>query len=354
MPLISFPLLRKELLEQANRKRTYALRVIFVMIMGSIFLIAISNASSSTGNIDLWQLRNIGSTIMIVVITCQFIVVLVILPASAATVITVEKERHSLELIMLTKLHPWEIIFQKYFSRIIPAVMFIFLSMPLIAVAYAFGGMNINSLGYLIAELFILIFYIGSLGVLFSAFFRSSITAIIITYISITLSLIMFFTNGIEFRRFFNFEDYIIKWFLIQGVVIAIALPLAIRYLKSRKFVQKGNPLLRIFNSWDLFWKKMNTITGNIEIIKSDNYQLPWINPIRWYEKYKRPSGRLHYLTRIIVLFSLPVVVFFLLGLTFGVYHSGPSGQILMIVLLSIITITKNKTRDWMFFLLHL
>ena len=195
---------------------------------------------------------------------------------------------------MLTRLHPWEIVFQKYFSRIIPIIMFIFLSLPLMAVAYALGGFEVEALGYLFAELIILIFFVGAIGIICSTYFRSSVTAIIFTYINVGAFIGVFFIiPNLSYQYRGSMNGYLTFWMVVQGIFVLIALPLSVHFLKTRRHHRKGNPMLRLFNNLDKFWKDLNSVTGGVEIIKSDNYQLPWINPIRWYEKYKRPSRQI-------------------------------------------------------------
>ena len=299
---LSLPLLSKELLEQANRKRTYWFRGVFAFLIVLFFMLSLwDEGLTSPDKMDLWRLHRIGQNIMQMVVVCQYAAVFLLLPASSATVISSEKERYSLELLLLTDMKPWQIILQKYLSRIIPVVMFLMLTLPLLAVCYAFGGIRYDELSQMMLVLFTFIFYIGAWGVFHSSLCRNSVSAILMTYFSLGIITIAYsILIPMLAYKLFRFSFVHAIWFFAASFWIQIPFLLwaAKAFLKSRRAPKKGNPFLRILQRIDRFWKRCNTVTGGIEVIKSDEYRLPEQDPIAWYEKYKRPSGRKHYLAR--------------------------------------------------------
>ncbi len=68
------------------------------------------------------------------------------MPIVTAGALTTEKERETLALLLLTTLTPRQIVLQKYASRMTPIMSFVFLSFPLMAITYTFGGVTIEEL----------------------------------------------------------------------------------------------------------------------------------------------------------------------------------------------------------------
>lgn len=347
----SFPLLNKELTEQANRKRTYLLRVVMVATMGISLVIFLLSSLSKVKQIgyDPFVMEKISNGILVITIVCQVLAILVLLPISMATSITVEKERNSLELLLLTRMKPWTIIFQKYFSRLIPIFMFLFLSLPMIAIAYSFGGCDFKNVKYIIIGLCFLIFYIGAWAIMWSSFCRTSSGAVILTYITLALNLFIFWILlppwwYYSYSRYQNrFEIYFVKWYWVQAILTLILLPLSVIFLKTRIHPKRRDFFLVFLHKLDAFWKVINNRFGGIEFVESTNCNLPEMNPIQWYEKYKRPAGRIHYLFRIVLLISIPSLGIGIFScIAYNSYYIGEYISMALLIFSSIFLILKS------------
>ncbi len=176
----SFPLLGKELMEQANRKATYIMRFILIIVTGLALFFFINSQDIS----NVYVYSAIGEQMFLVVMFCQLFAAVVILPGTMAAVITSEKENNSLELLFLTQMKPWEIIAQKYLGRIIPILMFFFLGLPFLAIAYTFGGINNEEIYYVIIFFFCMILQIGAFSIMLSAYFSTTAASVISSYIA--------------------------------------------------------------------------------------------------------------------------------------------------------------------------
>jgi hypothetical protein len=172
------PLLAKELTEQAARRRTYVIRTIygalFVFIASLTF---ISYAGATLGN-PLAVLGQ-GREIFRVLVSIQFLGVYLFMPAITCGVLTAEKERNSLGLLFLTRMGPWAIVFEKLASRLVPMFTFLLLSLPVLAFAYALGGISWSSMIIAVWCLSITVLQTGSLALCCSAFFRTTPAALI-------------------------------------------------------------------------------------------------------------------------------------------------------------------------------
>jgi ABC-type transport system involved in multi-copper enzyme maturation permease subunit len=281
-----------------------------VATMGISLLLFVFSSLSNAKEIGYnpTEMQKISHGIFLITLVCQFLALGVLLPISMATSITMEKERNSLELLLLTKMKVWTIIMQKYLSRVIPAFMFLFLSFPMIAIAYSFGGFDIDSVKYIIFELFFSIFYVAAWAILWSSFCRRSSGAVILTYITIAINGLLFF---LLYPRPWSYslapiEAYFMQWYWVEAILTIILLVLAAIFLKTRVHTRRRNLFLSALSKLDAFWKAVNHKLGDVEFLESDNYKFPKMNPIIWYEKYKKPTGRIGYLFRIFLLLLIP------------------------------------------------
>jgi formate-dependent nitrite reductase membrane component NrfD len=99
-------MLRKELVERAARKRTYVMRIVYAVAFFGMFLFTYRNlfAFSFYGDDAMQGLRALGrgDEIYRSVLVIQIFGILLFLPAMMCGLITDEKERGTLPLLLLT------------------------------------------------------------------------------------------------------------------------------------------------------------------------------------------------------------------------------------------------------------
>src|SRR6267142_3798273 len=120
MPInFGLPLLAKELIEQAARRRTYVIRVAYASLLffsAFVFFFDTLRVGSASPLAVLGKGREMFETL----VRLQFGGVYLFMPAITCSVLTLEKERASLPLLFLTRLGPWTIVLEKLMSRVIP------------------------------------------------------------------------------------------------------------------------------------------------------------------------------------------------------------------------------------------
>ena len=296
------PLLTKELIEQSARKRTYILRVIYAIALYGATLWAFYQQLGSLNGSGLSILGQ-GRQLFVSLAWFEFAGIYVFLPAMTCSVLTAEKERDTLGLLLLTKLGPWTIVFEKLFSRLDPMASFVLLSLPLLAVAYSLGGIEFGDIAQLMWVLAITALQVGTFAVLCSAWFRTTAAAFLATYLlgSVTIvvsalvyqlllrpgfefwfqfllsapahqwlfssnhprPIIMAFgpsiLNGGEFsmNRTQTFLDCVVMTIPLFGTSV-LYLTLARIVLWRRAFVEPKNVLLKLFKSLDGFFHRAN------------------------------------------------------------------------------------------------
>lgn len=296
------PLLVKELNEQAYQRRTYIIRFVYAAIL---FTVACGLFYGNLGNAnDNTSILGRGQEMFQWLVLIQFWSICLVLPAMTCGAIASEKERNSLGLLILTTLRPWEILFQKLASRLIPIFTFLLLSFPLMAIAYSFGGVTLAELQGAIIFLLFTCLQVGVLSLMCSAYFRTTTEAFVATYLLLALSL------AFRIGPFVNSSNWAESWeFLsIYRLLYLTALWMAaVFFLQRRAFIQPRNVMLQFFRFLDGIFNEANQITGGVVLVRdTDSY--PADNPISWRETRKKSLGTVRYLFRVLVVLELPIL----------------------------------------------
>ena len=364
---IGLPLLTKELIEQSTRKRTYVVRFLFAIALYGITLSLFQNQIGSW-NASGYHILGKGRILFQSLAWLEFGAIYLFLPAMTCSVLTAEKERDTLALLLVTKLGPWTIIVEKLFSRLIPMATFGLLSMPLLAIAYSIGGVESDDIAKLIWLLTITAFQVGTFAVLCSAWFRTTGSAFLAAYLLGALAIMasgLFFEFGCHFwiRTFFadKLSNAMNEWLfqfncphvallafgpsilngaeITSGLNIGISatgrqsildcvlmaapmfgmslvnLALARFVLWRRAFVRPKSFMLQFFQTLDRLFQRVNNnrITRGVEFFRGSAF-LPTEEPISWRETSKRPLGTVRYLIRILLILEVPLL-FLIVGI---------------------------------------
>ncbi|MHC4251368.1 MAG: ABC transporter permease [Planctomycetota bacterium] len=174
------PVLMKDLTELAARRRTYIVRSVYASLLFMAFALFFMAEVSQRGL--EYRLMGAGRDMLEFLTIVQLVGVYLFLPAMVAPCIAGEKERGTLGLLFTTDLGPWEILVQKYLGRLAPMFMFLLLSLPLMAVAYTYGGFSSERLLLAAYVIFTTCMQIAAWALMWSAFCRNTSEATGATY----------------------------------------------------------------------------------------------------------------------------------------------------------------------------
>lgn len=175
------PLFRRELTEQAQRKRTYVLRCLCTVVFALVFMTAFMMFLSE--DVPVVRLLGSGRRIFVALMITMMVAVLALTPALACSAISLEKEKQTLGLLMVSRLSPWTIIFEKLLSRMTPMVTLLLAATPLFALTYVLGGVEVRQLILGGWVLFATVAQITAIALLCSAVLDSALAAFWGTYV---------------------------------------------------------------------------------------------------------------------------------------------------------------------------
>ncbi len=366
------PLLRRELIELSNRRRTYIVRFLGAIIILSIVMMqyfrvmeTISQATNPAGGWVANKFNGSGGVIFNALVPMLFHSVQLLMPALICGAVTIEKERNTLGTLFVTRLSPMTIILEKLASRLVPMLTFLLLTFPVLAFVYSLGGVDttvlLSTLWLLLCEC---VFY-ASIGLLCSSWFSTTASAFICSYIVVGMIVMFSQILGLGYRypvvtpfdvwnfSFGGMNEYNVYmsnrgWLqqvlfealressaaagglLMTRVMLLILMSvpsllasaffvlLARFFLIRRAFVSSSSVLLRVFKRVDTFFTKLNdNTTGGIVLIK-DYDSLPLFDPVAWRERSKKSLGKARYLFRVLIVLEGPVLFMCLATATFS------------------------------------
>ena len=176
------PLLTREMLQQAQRRSTYIVRMSAAAGLTAVALLVLAEQWWRHGRFqNPFALLGGGRYLLEAVVCTLFTGIYGLLPLLSCGAITDERERNSLDLLLLTRLGPWAIIFEKILSRLVLMATLVLLSLPILAFAYSLGGVDENALPGTVWLLFLTSFHVIAVSVLASTVCRSTIAAYLLT-----------------------------------------------------------------------------------------------------------------------------------------------------------------------------
>lgn len=183
--MFELPLLKRELIESAQKKRTYLLRSICLVIFGLVFLTVYFQSTNRASNIT--RLLGSGQDMNIALWASSLFAIFALAPAMSCSAISSEMEKQTLGILLISKLSPWKIVVEKICSRMLPLLSLVVVVCPLLAISYLFGGTSVWQLCCGVYILLFVVLQITSVSVFCSVVFRKSQAAFWMTYIVLLL-----------------------------------------------------------------------------------------------------------------------------------------------------------------------
>ena len=182
---------KNEMKANVRSVRFFLVLFAFNSILSALSFLAfagIMNQSRYFGQIS--GLTNIYSTMAYI----ELAMFMLIIPTITAGSITGEKERKTLDLLLISKMTPFSIIIGKLEAAIHIVRILAISSLPVLSIVFIFGGIQWWDLFILLLTLIITGFFLGSIGIFFSTISRRTTTSTVLTYF--TIIILVFGTYG--------------------------------------------------------------------------------------------------------------------------------------------------------------
>lgn len=149
-----------------------------ILAAGGLLLFKLLTSDALVMGLNLKTPIRIYQAIAIV----QTILLLFIVPSLSSAAISSEREKQTLEVLLSSKMSSLSIVIGKLFSSVSKVIMLIFLSLPVYGLSFLIGGVNIMSLVELSLFLIVAAFFVASIGIFYSTYFKSTKASTAATY----------------------------------------------------------------------------------------------------------------------------------------------------------------------------
>lgn len=170
------PILIKDLRSRMRGARAYILLTIYLIILAGVTLLLYVAVAGSTGS-DLNAGRQIGRALFFTIATVALIEVCLITPVLTSGSIAGEKERQTYDLLVASLLTPWQIVWGKLASALAFALLLIVAVVPVMSLAFLFGGVGLTEVLIAIVGLVTTAILYATIGLFWSALMQSSLGA---------------------------------------------------------------------------------------------------------------------------------------------------------------------------------
>jgi len=175
------PLFDKELRVSSRRRRNYALRFVYVILLTffvAIFWLGVVESEYSPV-FQKSRMALAGKTIITTIVWFQFITTQLLAVVMLSTSISDEVHHRTLGLLMTTPITSLQVVMGKLFSKLLQIILLLAISLPLLAVVRVFGGVPAT---YLLSSLCMTLtafLFAGSVSLFFSINNRRAYVVII-------------------------------------------------------------------------------------------------------------------------------------------------------------------------------
>ncbi len=228
------PVLYQEMLLGSRRSRWHWIRWIYfawlllILLPWLLFYFVIA-AEFNRRPPDLRDLAAFGEYYVNYLIFQHFLLLLLITPILVAGAITDEKWRGTLQYLLTTDLHPWEILVGKLAARLYQGLLLGLIALPLVSFFGVFAGLDLARTVGLVCCTALLLFAVGALSLLASVWCRHTRDAVLSVYCAgvaalILVPLVELLTDRVAPGALGALREYVYPLYPLGGNIITMPL----------------------------------------------------------------------------------------------------------------------------------
>ncbi|MDD3393833.1 MAG: ABC transporter permease subunit [Anaerotignum sp.] len=175
------PVLRREAITSLRGWKNYAVLTFYLSMMtvGAWIFFYTSVYQSYRFSFDPQSIVYLYVTLAAI----QMALIVLSVPALTAGSISGERERQTLDLLLVTKLSPFSIVIGKLLSSMAFVLLLIVSTLPVFSIVFYFGSLGIGSLLTLICFTLTTAYMLGGISVFFSCIYKKTVVSIMLVYI---------------------------------------------------------------------------------------------------------------------------------------------------------------------------
>jgi ABC-type transport system involved in multi-copper enzyme maturation permease subunit len=176
------PIVAKEYRSRMRTWKSPLVMMIYILLvagLGFATFTAIAYSINSYGGGG-----NYGQQLFTYLVLFQLLLLTFITPALTAGAISGERERQTIDLLFVTRIPPFSIIWGKALASMSFVLLLLLLSVPIFSLVFLFGGIEVDQVVYTFLLTIVAALTLGLTGIAFSTLLRRSLPATVASYVA--------------------------------------------------------------------------------------------------------------------------------------------------------------------------
>lgn len=276
------PVFLREVRVRMRGWRTPGIIVLYVGLLGLLAILIF--AAAMQGSRPTGFAPEVGAVIYAALAMFQLVLLILAVPGLAAGAIAGERERQTLDLLLVTRLSAAQVVVGKLLAATGFALLLMFASLPVFGLIFLFGGFSLSRLGLSAVVYVVTVLLLGAVSLYFSALYRRTQTAVVAAYgVVTTWTLLSPLFGALTYHVFF--DEHPPLWGLIFaytnpafGLAAAAGQPL-------ETMTRLYSPILTTDAAREAIWWKYCLIALGLMVV------LLW-RTVRRVDPVRAPAGR--------------------------------------------------------------
>ncbi len=174
--------LYKDMVIRAKRSNMSVLIFVVNLILAiaaAVLLIVINGSLATFSTISPATLP----WFFIIVVIFESALVCIVIPPSASTAISGERERQTLDVLITTNMTPLEIVLGKYFSCLVYIGLVLLSTLPILSIVFIYGSMSLFQVLAVFGSILVIAMYLAAIGIFFSTVCKKSGASTVLSFL---------------------------------------------------------------------------------------------------------------------------------------------------------------------------
>jgi ABC-2 type transport system permease protein len=177
------PIVAKEYRSRMRTWRSPLAMTVYILLLGGLgWAIFSSMASNARSAFNGGQAANYGQGLFLYLVLFQMVLIAFITPALTAGAISSERERQTIDLLFVTKLPAFSILWGKLLASMSFVLLLLLLSVPIFSLVFLFGGIELDQVAAAFLVTAVSALTLGIIGIACSTAFQRTLPATVSAY----------------------------------------------------------------------------------------------------------------------------------------------------------------------------
>ena len=177
------PIVSKEYRSRMRTWRSPLAMTVYILLLGGVgWAIFASTAATAGNSFNGGQAANYGQVLLLWLIVFQMVLLAFIPPALTAGAVSSERERQTIDLLFVTRLPAFSILWGKLLASMSFVILLLLLSVPIFSLVFLFGGIELDQVLTAFLVTAVAALTLGIIGLACSTAFKRTLPATVAAY----------------------------------------------------------------------------------------------------------------------------------------------------------------------------